>query len=408
MKELPMEDDARPRRIAFVTTFPPLFGGGEVVVHNLANTLGQRGHEVVVVYVRAGRAARPLPADAGYSVAWARDLGSAEGTLLSVDSTLRRVLRTFRPHVVQTVAFTPFLPRLCRAHGARLVVNVQHPFYRTWRELTGQGQSIWNAAANLRRYRLWPLHRYVCDRAHLLVAISEYIRGEVHEKLGVRNARERVIPNGVAPVFFPVGERRETERAFSSPARRLVFFGRLVEQKGVDVLLRALAGLKTSRPGLCPRLRIIGHGPLRSRLEHLATSLRLGSQVTFAGSLPPPEVADELAAADLCILPSRAESFCIAAAEAMAAGVPVISTAVGGIPEVVVHRRTGWLVPPGDPVALQAAMEHLLADASLRTALARAGRRRALRLYRWERVTDQYVRAYRELLIPPAGRTGSR
>jgi rhamnosyl/mannosyltransferase len=176
----------------------------------------------------------------------------------------------------------------------------------------------------------------------------------------------------------------------------VLFVGRLVEYKGVDVLLRALAGLEHVRAVL------VGDGPRRVALEELAADLGLGGgRVTFAGEVTDEQMARFYAACDLFVLPSvtRAEAFGVVQLEAMAAGKAVVSTSVPtGVPWVNQHERTGLVVPPGDVPALRAAIRRLLADPDLRARMGREGRARVARDFTPARMIQQMLALYREVI----------
>ncbi|MCR8549096.1 glycosyltransferase family 4 protein [Salipiger sp. P9] len=152
--------------------------------------------------------------------------------------------------------------------------------------------------------------------------------------------------------------------------QHLLFVGRLAGVKGVPILLDAVAALKERHPGL--RLTLIGDGPERAALE--ARAAGLGDTVTFLGYRSQAEVAEALARTDVFVLPSFAEGVPVVLMEAMAAGVPVVTTQIAGIPELVTPWESGVLVPPGDAEALTAALDQLLSDPGQRRAMGAAGR----------------------------------
>ena len=151
-----------------------------------------------------------------------------------------------------------------------------------------------------------------------------------------------------------------------SVARLLAFAGRLGPQKSLDVALEAVAAV----PGVT--LAIAGDGPDRASLERRARELGLEERARFLGSLPRDRILRLFRAADAAVLSSSWENFPHTVVEALAVGTPVVSTAVGGVPEVVADGENGLLVPPGDPAALAAAVERLFDDDALRARLARA------------------------------------
>ncbi|MBX3027487.1 glycosyltransferase family 4 protein [bacterium] len=168
----------------------------------------------------------------------------------------------------------------------------------------------------------------------------------------------------------------------------------LVRRKGIDVLLDALAALAAR--GLRPLLWVAGEGPEGAALAAQAERCGVAAQVAWLGQRD--DVGDLLAAADVFVLPSRAEGLGVAALEAMAAGRPVVASAVGGLAEAVVDGRTGLLVPPGDAVALGAALERLLREPALRAALGAAGPTRVGEGFLAEQMVAAYERLYRDVL----------
>ena len=166
----------------------------------------------------------------------------------------------------------------------------------------------------------------------------------------------------------------EPERYTTPPAhdgQHLLFVGRLAGVKGVPILLDAVAALRDRHPGL--RLTLIGDGPERALLEAKARDLGLADTVSFVGYKSQAEVAQALAETDVFVLPSFAEGVPVVLMEAMAARVPVVTTRIAGVPELVEDGVSGLLVPPGDTGALCTALETVLADPDRRRAMGAAG-----------------------------------
>jgi len=155
--------------------------------------------------------------------------------------------------------------------------------------------------------------------------------------------------------------------------------GRLSAEKGFDILIEALAQLRQS--GAAQRLVLVGDGPLRSALKAAATNSGIADLVEFAGELPSAEVRAHLERADLFCLPSLSEGLPISIMEAMAVGVPVVTTWIAGIPELAEAGVTALTVPPARADALADAMRRLADDAPLRLHLSRAARARVEELH---------------------------
>ena len=204
-----------------------------------------------------------------------------------------------------------------------------------------------------------------------------------------------VIPQfGVDPALFAPAElrdRRRTGRSFV-----IGYVGRLVPEKGVHLLIRALAKV----PGTW-RLEVIGQGPEHGALERLARSLNLGNRVAFAGQIPSVRMPEFYRELDVIAVPSRTlpnwkEQFGRVIIEAMACGVPVIGSDSGAIPDIV--GSAGLIFPEGDETALADRLCTILQDEALRSWLAAEGRARVVEKYTHAQVAVQTVEVYRAML----------
>ncbi|MGQ9814916.1 MAG: glycosyltransferase [Candidatus Roseilinea sp.] len=189
--------------------------------------------------------------------------------------------------------------------------------------------------------------------------------------------------------FRPVDGRARPAGVFT-----IGYAGRLVPEKGVDVLLHAVAGLPNNA-----RLSVIGAGPERAALERLSSALGLTGQVTFQPPCPSTEMPQVYAQFDALVLPSRTrtnwkEQFGRVLIEAMACGVPVIGSTCGEIPNVI--GDAGLIFAENDAEALRAQLARLIESPSLRENLARRGRERILARYTMRRIADQTVAVYRQ------------
>lgn len=173
------------------------------------------------------------------------------------------------------------------------------------------------------------------------------------------------------------------------PGDFLLYFGRLdIFHKGLDVLLPAMAIIVKKYPSLV--LKMAGRGKDADAVVNMAKDLGIAGNVEMLGAVSDAERNDLLASAKLQFMPSRFEGFGLAAAEAMAAGVPLVASSAGSLPEVVDAPRGGVLVPPGDPAALAQAALRLLEDDIERDALSRSARESARR-FSWASVADAHL-----------------
>jgi len=235
--------------------------------------------------------------------------------------------------------------------------------------------------ASLRTHQSHFLHARMLRRAHVRTVPSAWSREVLYQRGYLeRSDALEVVPNGVASEWLAPPPEPAPD------ARDILFVGRLDAQKGVDVLLRTLA-----RPELADATaRLVGAGPDEDAYRAQAAELGLAARVRFDGFRDHAYVRACAASARLLVLPSRAESFGMVALESMAAGLPVVASAVGGIPEFARHEVNALLVPPDDPAALAVAVRRVLTDGSLRSRLVEAGRATASR-HDWETITARYV-----------------
>ena len=228
-------------------------------------------------------------------------------------------------------------------------------------------------------------------------------RDEVGElaRLGIRRDRTSVVPCGVDVEHFTPGPGGNTQWKLSRSAPfRLVSAGRLVPRKGVGSVVEAMSEL--------PDVELViagGDGPAdaasnseRERLGMLARKHGAADRIRFVGRMSRGQMADLLRSADVVVCTPWYEPFGIVPLEAMACGVPVVGSAVGGLLDSVADGRTGILVPPRDPVAIARAVRSLLDSPEQRAAFGRAGRERALAHYTWDRVAASTAQVYAQVI----------
>lgn len=234
---------------------------------------------------------------------------------------------------------------------------------------------------------LKPLLRRVWRRAVAVVANSQGLR-----QLGVDFEPQvpiEVIPNGVDTASFAVDKRD-----WQPP--RLLFIGRIVYQKGLDVLFDALSQLA----GLEWELSLVGDGPQMPRLRSLAQQYAISKRVNFLGWQDRRQLPALLAKSNLFVYPSRHEGMPNAVLEAMASGLPVVATAIAGNEELVKSGETGLLVPSDDVAALAAALADLLPDAKRREGMGAAARKLVSKQYNWQNTADAYVDLFKRAPEP--------
>ncbi len=262
-------------------------------------------------------------------------------------STVRRYLAEHKidlihAHPVMPAGFAAVLlgrefdlPVVCTGHGSDISLYPQ----RSWAS---------------RLATKWSLRR-----TKQVVTVSYDLKRKVASLANVENVE--VVENGADDRIFKgiCKEDARTKVGLSSDKRVILFVGNLVPVKSVDTLLEAVSRLKRKDAALY----LVGDGFLRHTLESLASHLGIRKSCMFVGRRPHDEIPFWLSAADCLALSSQSEGLPTILPEAMMCRVPIVATAVGGIPELIKHQQTGLLVPPKDPVALAEAIDALLEPA---------------------------------------------
>jgi glycosyltransferase involved in cell wall biosynthesis len=240
----------------------------------------------------------------------------------------------------------------------------------------------------LRWHSFIAMQRRVARTMPKIITVSRRARSDISRDFGVPASRFAVVPNGIrTDLFRPVpGIEREKGRIIATNSSDIPL-------KGLYHLLRAVA-LESARNPLS--LVVVGRPRKNGGIERLIRQLGIGDRVTFTGRIDHDEFVHQYARAQMAVVPSVYEGFGLPAGEAMACGVPVISTTGGALPEVV--GDAGLLVPPADPEALAKAIGTLYRQPELAARLGEAGRQRVLSTFTWQRAAMETAEVYRETI----------
>jgi L-malate glycosyltransferase len=373
---------ARPLRIGMACF--STFGGSGVVAAELAMALGQRGHRVFmlsdrppvrlppsspeVTFCAVPRLDYPLAAQSSYALALAaRMIELAHAEPLDVLHAHYAVPHAVSAYLAQR-ALGQHAPKLLTTlHGTDVTVLGADPAFRD-------------------------LVRLVVAASDGVTVPSRYLAEAALTNLGLD--RQRVID--VIPNFVDAGRFAPAPPTAGRTPRVLTHVSSFRPLKRVDDVVRVFAGLRGEVPA---RLDLVGDGPERARVEDLARTLGLDGEVRFLGERA--ELAPLLQQSDVFLFPSQSESFGLAALEAMACGVPVVASDVGGIGEVVRHGEAGFLAPMGDVAAMTRHVRALLTDDDLHARMARRARELAETRFAPAPAVDAYEAVYRRVLATP-------
>jgi len=352
-------------RIVLVSgIWPPDVGGPASHAPALAEALVARGHEVEVVTTAAGT---PVPTP--YPVRFvSRSLPAAARHLIVVREVVRAARRAelvYATTMVRRSALGALLAR--RPLVVKLVADEAFERERRSGRYAGTLAEFQRVRGGARVRLLRGTRNLALRRARRIVVPSAYLC-EIALGWGLRPERLVVVPNP-APELHGLVSREEARARLRIGGPAIGTAGRLTAQKALGDALAALARV----PGV--ELLVLGDGPLRGALEQRAAELRVTDRVRFLGAGTRADVMTLFRAVDVALLTSAWENLPHTVLEALAAGTPVVATAVGGVPEVVLDGKNGLLVPPGDVGAIAAAIERLVRDERFRATLAEAAPR---------------------------------
>ena len=286
-------------------------------------------------------------------------------------------------HCGEDVAVLPLARLAALRHGCPVVATVHLSVRHALRPATPRGVVLRAAGGAAERWLLPGMAAVIA----LTPSAARLLRGD-----GIPAGRVHVIPPGYDPALFAAAA---ADPFPGLPRPRVAYLGRLAPQKDVGTLLEAFARLPADA-----QLLVVGDGPDRPALARRAQ--RFGSRVHFTGFVPHVAVPAVLRHVDMLVLPSLYEDLSSALIEAMAAGLPVVATRVGGTADLVHDGVNGLLVAPRDPAALAAAISRVLADPAAAAALAAAARRTA-GAYAWPDLARKVLQVYQRVTGPGRG-----
>ncbi len=364
----------------------PTYGGSGAVATELGLELARRGHEVHMISYASPfrlrgfaervyfhevdvRAAYPLLEYFPYSLALA---------VKQHEVALREELDLVHVHYAVPHATAAFLAKQMLAEERDLkVITTLHGTDIT---LVGQAQSFFTVT------------KFSIERSDAVTAVSHYLKEETYRSFGCEGCAIEVIPNFVNLQEYRPLDPRPRPAFVPAGSKFLIHVSNFRPVKRVPEVVRIFAAVRRAMPAV---LVLVGDGPQRLEAEAEVDRLGLRKEVFFLGKLE--SVVDLLQGADLFLLPSASESFGLAALEAMACGVPVVASRVGGVPEVVVDGESGILIPPDRVDEMAEAAVELLGDEARLQEMRRGAVARA-QVFSADRIVPLYEQLYRRLV----------
>lgn len=269
------------------------------------------------------------------------------------------------------------------------IATIHHPITVDRNIEIKAASSLWNKLKQMRWYSFIGMQKQVAGRLSRIITVSKSAKDDISKNFKILPARVNIVPNGIdTNLFFPMpGVVREKNRIIVTNSADTPL-------KGLSYLMRAVAEISKKRK---VRLIVIGSPKKKSGIVKLIKKLNIGSSVTFTGRIDHQMFVKQYAKATLAVVPSVYEGFGLPAGEAMACGVPVISTTGGALPEVV--GNAGIVVPPADADALAKAIIKILDNPDMAQHMAAAGYKRVQEHFTWKRAAEKTVEAYQEAII---------
>ena len=371
-----------------------IIGGGPITVDEYAERLGLKGHNVTVIYPSRcdlSEIQHNIPNDLHYDFVRVR-YGDYLYVCFSILKATKLLLSERRFDIIHAHFYGGvLLKNICRKYRCPYVVSTHYP-----KIIAVQYKDLFN----VKRLIHWRSHllylladRQNCLNADLVIATCEYIKNQLSQNYGVSLKKIRIVPTpAIDEKMIAEGFRRKYKMSIPP---KLLFVGGLGRQKGVDILLQA-ANLLIKR-GIDFKLEIVGPGK-KDFYENLARKFGIIEKLRFYGRIERDRLFNFYKEADIFVLPSRADGLNLVCMEALSFGLPVISTLVGGIPEIVDDGVTGLLVKPEDAFELAKAIEYLIRNPQVAEVMSRRGPEQIKDKFSPDKSVEKLEEIYMDLL----------
>ncbi|MTI86850.1 MAG: N-acetyl-alpha-D-glucosaminyl L-malate synthase BshA [Balneolaceae bacterium] len=365
----------------------PTFGGSGVVATELAKTLAKKGHTIhVLSYARPARL-NTLDTDITYHEVsvnsyplfeyppYALALASQMVNLIEFQD-----LDLLHVHYAIPHATSAYLAKQITRERTKNKVPIVTTLHGTDITLVGSDPSYKHVV------------EFSIDQSDGVTAVSDYLRRETYDRFDIKN-EIRVIPNFIDLERFQKSNKSHFKKAICPDDEKvIVHVSNFRKVKRVPEVVSVFA--RILKNGIKAKLLLVGDGPDRQKAEQQCRDLGICGNVRFLGKLE--QVEEVLSIADLFLIPSGSETFGLAALEAMSCSVPVISSNIGGLPEVNVHGETGYLCDLDDVDCMAEYAVKILTDEKLHATMAKNARKRAEK-FNQDAVVEEYIHFYEKV-----------
>jgi len=359
-------------KIAFDLSQDKWLGGTEVATYRIARELAERGHDVYIITRYSKGLPRRQTKDGFTIIRTPRWRIPILGTLVYCFLACFK-LRHIKPDIIHEQGFG-ILGLFCK-------MFTRTPYIVWGRGLRfAEGFTYWEKL----------MAKIILSKASAIIAQTKYMKNQIEE---ICSKNITVLPNGVDVTRFmrisPQAVRQEL--SIGEKCKIILFVGNLLPIKGVEYLIEAMTKVVQNYPE--SRLVVAGVDFQSGKLQELAQEKNLQGKVVFAGFIPPDRIPEYMVAADVFVLPSLSEGFPNVLLEAMAAGLPIVATRVGGLPEIVTEGENGFLVEPRNSQQLAEKIMLLLQDEEIRKGFSTNNIKKAEQ-YSWSKIVTSLEEVY--------------
>lgn len=378
------------KRIILTTNYSPwseYSGGGQRSTHYIASHLAKMNYDVHVVFTRTWLEKITIPNSVPYKIHWA----SFPGISSSRKNTFR-FLSSFKvKHLVKSLITNncvvhsngeegAFIRELKKEHSFKFVVTPRYPL------IPVKVKHIYPTFINAflkPAFSKYILLNKTLKEADIICPTSSFSKNMYKNFFNLHEKQFSVVYNGVEESFFKV-------KLHENLNKKIIFFGRLSHSKGIDTLLKAAE----KSHSYFDELVFIGRGELEELIKTKSTHGVLKGKIKLINWLQTKDLIQEIASSSIAVLPSREESFGNSIAESMACGIPVITSNIGSIPEIIEHPSQGILLDPEDIEGFSDAIIRLLSSPKERSEISEKGRMRVESTFKWEKTLQHLLNVY--------------